>query len=225
MLIVALLAACAGNPEPAVAPPAPAAKVDTPIAPPRPPPSPPAAVDVYACPGAAPAVVETPAEAPTRRLLRDGGVRLVLDAEGENTWAGAGVTLRVDGAEAHFTRSGVSSVCPRDPVASQRERHLSRGVEIAGQGNEPGWTVTIRSGVGSFALQYGEQVFDAPMSASPLPDGEAFSGRHGEQDVRVELRQKPCQDSMSGFAFPATVRVAVGSQPPLTGCGFDLRTR
>lgn len=100
----------------------------------------------------------------------------------------------------------------------------SAGVAFRGIGQEPGWLLDIYAS-DRIVLEwdYGEQ-----RAAFPLPEptylveGQTRYDVQGEgHDLSVLIRRFPCQDSMSGEAFPETVEITIDSRT-LQGCGRTI---
>lgn len=98
-----------------------------------------------------------------------------------------------------------------------------RGVDFRGVGNEPGWFVEIQEGQQMLlVLDYGTRRVLIPK---PAQEGEVgsrvYSGTSGKQDVRVEVIETPCVDTMNGNTFPARVAVTL-NDIVYQGCGERL---
>ena len=105
-----------------------------------------------------------------------------------------------------------------DPWTEARDR----GVGFRAVGNEPGWSLEIVPGQWiHFIYQYGEREL-----FTPLPEGrtDPESGRltyhtvTESHDLRVDIEEQDCSDTMSGEAFPTTVHVTLGGTL-YRGCG------
>jgi uncharacterized membrane protein len=113
--------------------------------------------------------------------------------------------------------------CHSQAAASPREAAQLRGVTIRALGQEPGWVLEVvpRRWV-HMRGDYG--AFDILTSVpEPFSDGDALVYESGadENALRLRLYQRPCQDSMSGKAYPLTAVVhARGRQ--FDGCAESL---
>lgn len=95
------------------------------------------------------------------------------------------------------------------------------GVDFRGIGQEPGWMIDVyQENRIVLLLDYGESIAEFPLTEPQYPQEGAtlYQTRSGERTLAVTIRRAPCQDSMSGEAFPATVEVAIDGRT-LNGCG------
>lgn len=103
-----------------------------------------------------------------------------------------------------------------------------RGIDFRAVGQEPGWLLEIDEGNRTLvALDYGERRFSVPTPEPERGRGldEALTIYRVQipaDRVLIEIRSKPCQDSMSGEDFEATVLLEVDGVR-LNGCGRALR--
>jgi uncharacterized membrane protein len=87
-------------------------------------------------------------------------------------------------------------------------------------GQEPGWLMDIANGEKILlVMDYGERRFEFPYAKPDSSDGRdvydvTASGHH----LVAVIERRPCNDSMSGRAFVATVTVTVDGKE-YTGCG------
>ncbi len=94
------------------------------------------------------------------------------------------------------------------------------GVSFTGQGNEPGWTVTVADGQIALVTDYGEhQITRAATAASRTDASRSVTVTdNGAPLIIVTQTFEPCRDDMSGELFPYMVEVQYGERK-LTGCG------
>lgn len=98
------------------------------------------------------------------------------------------------------------------------------GVLFRGVGNEPGWSIEIRDRRLDLELDYGTRTLsvdvdrEQSLSASTGAGVREIRGVHGTETVLVEISESPCNDSMSGEPFDATVVTHLGARR-LHGCG------
>jgi putative lipoprotein len=87
-------------------------------------------------------------------------------------------------------------------------------------GNEPGWHMDIANGEKILLVtDYGEHRYEFPFSKPDSSSGrESYDITASGHHLVAVIEQKPCNDSMSGRAFVATVTVTVDGQE-YTGCG------
>jgi uncharacterized membrane protein len=99
------------------------------------------------------------------------------------------------------------------------------GVDFRGVGQEPGWMIDIyqRDRI-VVLLDYGETLIEFPRTEPtyPVEGVTRYDTRSDEGGaLGVSIRRFPCQDSMSGEAFPATVEINISGRT-LSGCGRSV---
>ncbi|HET8727046.1 MAG TPA: hypothetical protein VFO41_06005 [Alphaproteobacteria bacterium] len=122
------------------------------------------------------------------------------------------------------------AACATEPVQetgsslSPWDRARLRGVDFRAIGQEPGWLVDIEDGERITVLtDYGQSRTIVPAPA-PETDGQArttYFVATGTHTLTVVLEDAPCQDVMSGEAFPVTVTMELDGQA-YRGCGRYL---
>lgn len=87
-------------------------------------------------------------------------------------------------------------------------------------GNEPGWQMDIASGDKILLVtDYGEHSYEFPATRPDSSDGrKVYDVSAGGHHLTSMIEQKPCNDSMSGRAFVATVTVTIDGKK-YRGCG------
>lgn len=138
---------------------------------------------------------------------------------------------RYEGGARQFHTRGNTALLIRDggaPVSCQEQRRLSliedarnRGVRLRATGNEPGWVLEIGPGEGGrLDDQYGtvRRVFEQLSQTA----GGLYEGRSGGTRLRIEVRDEPCIDDMSGQTFAVRVHLTVNGETR-RGCGEQLR--
>lgn len=108
----------------------------------------------------------------------------------------------------------------RSPWARAREE----GVYLRATGNEPGWVLSIQSGsqpTGQLRTHYGQQEYALQFGQRPA-EGQVLAPQSDEADIRVEIQDEQCTETMSGHQFPVTVAVAVDDEV-FQGCGRFYR--
>lgn len=101
------------------------------------------------------------------------------------------------------------------------ENARAAGVDFRAIGQEPGWIVDIYARDKIVALLgYGESLieFPRPEPTHPAEDTTLYATQAAGHSLSVEIRRLPCQDAMSGEAYPAAVSVVIDGRT-LNGCG------
>lgn len=129
---------------------------------------------------------------------------------------GSVATLTVDGQK--------HSECVLAPARAPWEDARRRGVDFRATGNEPGWHLEMqRDRQILFVGHYGRQRVFTPWVEAKVNDdvGQSYHAVTEAHDLRVDILQETCRDTMSDSVFSHTVRVLLdGSQ--LQGCGMWL---
>ncbi|MGD9815868.1 MAG: COG3650 family protein [Hyphomonadaceae bacterium] len=98
------------------------------------------------------------------------------------------------------------------------------GVDFRAVGQEPGWMLDIyREDTIRLLWDYGEKVATFPLAAPTFPAEGAtrYQSQADGRTLAITIRRAPCQDVMSGEAYPSTVEVVIDGRT-LTGCGRSL---
>jgi putative lipoprotein len=95
-----------------------------------------------------------------------------------------------------------------------------RGVTYRAVGQEPGWVLEIGpQRIMLLETDYGEHRHEGVLNP---PDREgrrlSYTASAGGASVTITIEEEPCQDIMSGEAFPTSVSVTVDDRQ-LDGCG------
>jgi putative lipoprotein len=131
---------------------------------------------------------------------------------------------------------GVLPACaaPQAPNETDQSANLARmpswtdaraaGVDFRGVGQEPGWMVDIHARDRIvLLLDYGQRLLEFPLTEPVYP--QEFATRYETQSngsrLHITIRRAPCQDAMSGEAFPATVEIVIDGRT-LSGCGRSV---
>jgi putative lipoprotein len=131
-------------------------------------------------------------------------------------------TLLVCGTLSLLGACATSPRAAREPssTASAAQSERLDDADFRAVGNEPGWHMDIAKGEKILLVtDYGEHRYELPFVK---PDSSmarrtydiTASGHH----FTAVIEEKPCNDSMSGRAFVATVTVTVDGKE-YTGCG------
>ncbi len=134
------------------------------------------------------------------------------------------VSFWSNGDEAMLTVAGQSyQNCHLLPARVPWEDARRRGVEFRGVGNEPGWYLEIQGGRQLlFVGDYGSQRVLVPYAgAERVGPARVYHGAAAAHDLRVEIVDEPCVDTMSGEAFPSRVAVTFDGTA-YQGCGQTL---
>ena len=98
-----------------------------------------------------------------------------------------------------------------------------RGIDFRAIGQEPGWFLEIdKEKQLRVVYDYAEHELIAPVP-SPTVKGSStvYDTIAGTQHLNIAIDASPCNDAMSGEAFPKSVAVTIGART-LRGCGKDL---
>lgn len=104
------------------------------------------------------------------------------------------------------------------------ETARAAGVDFRAVGEEPGWMLDIYQQNRIFMLwDYGQASAAFPLTEPSYPQEGAtrYESRASGHTLSVTIRRFPCQDTMSGEAFPATVEAVIDGRT-LTGCGRSV---
>jgi len=100
----------------------------------------------------------------------------------------------------------------------------ANGVDFRGVGQEPGWMIDIYTqGRILLLLDYGETLAEFPLPAPsyPVEGSTRYETQADGKALVVTIRRFPCQDAMSGEAFPSTVEIVIDGRT-LNGCGRSV---
>lgn len=98
------------------------------------------------------------------------------------------------------------------------------GVDFRGVGQEPGWIVDVYTQDRiRLTWDYGESTADFPLPAPTYPQegSTRYESATDGRTLAVTIRRFPCQDAMSGEAYPSTVEVVIDGRT-LNGCGRSV---
>jgi putative lipoprotein len=144
------------------------------------------------------------------------GVR--YEGEGRLFWTqGDTAMLEIDGRRYEECRSNAAKAPWADAAY--------RGVDFRALGNEPGWLLEVDEGKDiRLVTDYGERSLYLPAPAPRFEGGVVrYSIQTKAHEVQLDIEPKGCQDSMSGAAFEAQVRLQLDGQEYF-GCGRYLST-
>lgn len=131
-------------------------------------------------------------------------------------WSKGDEAMLTIGTEQYFN-------CVLVPHRVPWEDARRRGVNFRAVGNEPGWTLEIQQGRHLlFVADYGMRRVAAPDPGEQVRDGtRSWHAVTDSADLRVEVLQETCADTMSGEEFPSRVTATLDGVV-LRGCGRDL---
>ncbi len=118
---------------------------------------------------------------------------------------------------------------PAEPPAegapgTREDRFRARGATFVGSGNEPGWLLAIWPDSVVLVTDYGADTIRFPaVVPEVLETGRRlWALEAGSRSLALAISPEPCQDDMSGAAFPATVQYDLDSLVTRRGCGTPL---
>ncbi len=191
---------------------------DTATAAPRP-----AGTTVYACPDSVRFSIRPVGDSVVLSLPERTVTLPRVEAASGAKYAAGGMVFWPKGEEASLEAGGVSHVGCRGRAAGDPwEEAALMGVEFRAVGQEPGWALDLAEGrwiryVGDYGAT---RVYAAsPRQARGTPEGTVvFDAEPEGRALRVEIRQAPCRDVMSGQSFTHVVTVRLDSST-VEGCG------
>lgn len=98
------------------------------------------------------------------------------------------------------------------------------GVDFRAVGQEPGWIVDVYSQNRIVALlDYGETLIEFPRTEPTYPaEGSTrYETQANGHSLLITYRRFPCEDAMSGEAYPAAVEIVIDGRT-LNGCGKSV---
>lgn len=128
--------------------------------------------------------------------------------------------------DAPMSPAAETANAPRTALAEMPTWETARaaGVDFRAVGQEPGWIVDIYSEGRIVALlDYGETRIEFPRAEPTYPAEGAtrFESQADGHTLSITYRRFPCEDVMSGEAYPSAVEVVVDGRT-LTGCGRSV---
>jgi uncharacterized membrane protein len=113
---------------------------------------------------------------------------------------------------------------PNAPPAPAWVDARAQGVDFRAVGQEPGWLLNIyRENRITLDWDYGEHSAEFPLTAPDTTQEGAtrYQAQADGHTIAVTIRRFPCNDGMSGAAFPSTVVVEIDGRT-LNGCGRSV---
>lgn len=113
--------------------------------------------------------------------------------------------------------------CELAPKRVPWEDARRRGVDFRAVGNEPGWYVEIRHDSHIlFVADYGNtRVLMTEPVSSTEDEISIYSARNGHNEMKVEIIDETCTDSMAGDTFASQVTLSYAGEA-YRGCGTTL---
>lgn len=138
--------------------------------------------------------------------------------------AACGQTTSVENTTEDTSTLAAAAADPNAPPAPAWEDAGPAGVDFRAVGQEPGWLLNIyRENKITLDWDYGQNKAEFPLSAPDTSQEGAtrYSAQASGHTLAITIRRFPCQDAMSGAAFPSTVEVVIDGQT-LSGCGRSI---
>lgn len=182
---------------------------------------------VYACAGEVRFSVRPLGDSLVLALPERTDTLVHVEAASGARYAGKGMTFWSKGEEATLEIGGAHHAgCLGRRAGDPWEEAALMGVEFRAIGQEPGWALDLADGrwvryVGDYGAT---RVYAAsPRQGRGAPPGTtAWDAEPEGRDLRVEIREQPCQDAMSGTSFTHAVTVRLDGRA-VEGCGRMTR--
>ncbi|MCW5899838.1 MAG: META domain-containing protein [Flavobacteriales bacterium] len=117
----------------------------------------------------------------------------------------------------------------QDPRITHRQRLITDGIHFHGTGHEAEWMLQINheGAMGFRMLGDAQGWFTPPVQPARAADANVvlYQAKTERGELRVTIQEQPCTDSMSGDAFPYTVRIDAMDnkmKQHVNGCGQYL---
>ncbi len=141
-------------------------------------------------------------------------------------YANDSYTFSINGDEAILEADKIKHTgCNNNRARAIWEHAKLNGVDFRALGNEPGWYMEISNKQDILLVtDYGQRTYQftsAIINAKPQDRTTIYLAYNNGNSVEIIIKSIPCQDSMSGEAFSATVSVLVNNSK-YTGCGKAL---
>ncbi len=113
--------------------------------------------------------------------------------------------------------------CQLNPSRAPWEDARRRAVDFRAVGNEPGWHLEIQTGRQIlFVSDYGMQrLLVTDPGVQRVGDRRIYRAAEEGNDLRVEISDEACVDSMKGDTFPSSVMLHLNGVE-YRGCGMEL---
>jgi heat shock protein HslJ/membrane-bound inhibitor of C-type lysozyme len=186
-----------------------------------------AGTTVYACPDSVRFSIRPAGDSVVLSLPERVATLPRVEAASGAKYAAGSIVFWSKGEEASLDAGGASHTGCRGRAAGDPwEEAALMGVEFRALGQEPGWALDLAEGrwiryVGDYGAT---RLYAAsPRQVRGAPQGTVVYDAEPEgRALRVEIRQAPCRDAMSGQSFThvVTVRLDTGT---VKGCGRMTR--
>jgi uncharacterized membrane protein len=127
-------------------------------------------------------------------------------------------------AETEATTPTVETTPAESPSAPAETAAGPTTPNVRAVGQEPGWLLDIytRDRI-RFLWDYGENLADFPLTApNTAQEGVTrYQTQANGRSLTITIRRTPCNDGMSGEAYPARVDVEIDGRA-LNGCGRSV---
>lgn len=150
---------------------------------------------------------------------RQYAVRGTISApEGEPLWT-TDTAHTIDVGEASIDLGTLMLVRVRPAGESQLGTEPGEAPELTARGNEPGWSLAVDRENMTLKWNYGENEAVVPRTEpTATSDGRSYLSATEKHDLRVDVADRVCRDSMSGMPHPQEVTVTIDGET-LSGCG------
>ena len=112
----------------------------------------------------------------------------------------------------------------RPDGGSQPAAGTAEAPELTARGNEPGWLLTFDREYVTLKRNYGQNEAVVPRTEPTVSaDGRSYVSVTEAHDLRVDVADRVCRDSMSGMPYPHHVTVTIDGEK-LSGCGGSSAT-
>ena len=160
-------------------------------------------------------------------FLPDGTINLAQVQSASGTkYSNESDTFWIKGDEAIIeTSEDKHTDCRNNRAKAIWEHAKLNGADFRAIGNEPGWHMEISNKQDILLVtDYGQQTYQftsAIIKSKPHDRTTSYHAQSNGNNVEIVIKGIPCQDSMSGEAFSATVSVLVNNMRYM-GCGKAL---
>jgi uncharacterized lipoprotein YbaY/heat shock protein HslJ len=125
----------------------------------------------------------------------------------------------IGAGEASIDLGTLMLVRARPAAQSQPGAGQGEAPELTARGNEPGWSLTIDRDNIALKRNYGENEVVVPRTEPTVTaDGRSYLSATAEHNLRVDVADRVCRDSMSGMPHPHEVTITIDGET-LSGCG------
>jgi putative lipoprotein len=134
--------------------------------------------------------------------------------------------VKQDAPPAETSRAEASATDVQSALAQMPAWDGARaaGVDFRAVGQEPGWIVDVYTQNRIvLLLDYGETLIELPRAEPtyPVEGATRYETQGGGHSASITIRRAPCEDAMSGEAYPSTVEVVIDGRT-LQGCGRSV---